>query len=176
MSRIFECLPAWDISPEEDNDMDVADTTVASLGAFITPSATRPTCTASDLLVFFQPLPLVSLSHALDILDVHLESGEILSRWNVPAHLRWFLQSNADVNEQRAWANRMARRAGGSEDRLDTQEDWEWLLEDMIRLSGESNNGRKSAFGLLSQKEIVHIFFSGLLNAGGQFSLSILCG
>jgi hypothetical protein len=174
MSRIFECLPAWDI-PEEDNGVDVADTTVVSLGAFVTPSATRPTCRASDLLVFFHPLPLASLSHALDILDVHLESGEILSRWNVPAPLRWFLQSNTDANEQRARANKMARRAGGSEDQVDTQEDWEWLLEDMIRLSGGSSNGRKSAFGLLSQKEIINIFLSGLLNTGRQFLLSRFC-
>jgi hypothetical protein len=178
MSRIFECLPAWDVSADEDDDEDVADTTVLSLGAFVTPSVTHPTCRASDLLVFFRPLPLASLSRALDILDVHLESGEILSRWSVPAPLRWFLQSNADANEQRAWANKMARRAGGSEDQLNTQEDWEWLLEDMVRLSGESNNGRKSAFGLLSRNEIVHIFFSGLLSTGRQlfFFLSISCG
>lgn len=166
MSRIFECLPAWDITTDEGSDADVADTTVLSLGAFVTPSVTRPTCTASDLLIFFRPLPLASLSRALDILDVHLESGEILSRWNVPAPLRWFLQSNADANEQRAWANKMARRAGDSEEQLNTEEDWEWLLEDMIRLSGDSNNGRKSAFGLLSHSEIVHIFFSGLLSTG----------
>jgi hypothetical protein len=76
------------------------------------------------------------------------------------------LQSNADVNEQRAWANKMARRAGGTNDQLKTQEDWEWLLEDMIRLSSESDNGRKSAFGLLSRNQIVHIFFSGLLSTG----------
>jgi hypothetical protein len=65
----------------------------------------------------------------------------------------------------------MARRAGGSEDQPNIQEDWEWLLEDMIRLSGDSNNGRKSAFGLLSHSETVHIFFSGLLSTGrGLFS------
>ncbi|KAK0464954.1 secretory pathway protein Sec39-domain-containing protein [Desarmillaria tabescens] len=122
MSRIFECLPAWDLSKYEDLDGDAADTTIASLGDFVTPTIARPRCTASDLLVFFKPLPLSSLSRALDILDVHLESGEILSRWSVAAPLRWFLQSMNDEAEQRAWANRMARR------------DWEWLLEDMIKL------------------------------------------
>ncbi|KAF8230679.1 Sec39-domain-containing protein [Tricholoma matsutake] len=171
MSRIFECLPAWDVSLDENDGVDVADTVVLSLGAFVTPSVSRPTCRASDLLVFFRPLPLASLSRALDILDVHLESGEILSRWNVPAPLRWFLHSNADANEQRAWANKMARRAGGPEDRLSSEDDWEWLLQDMIRLSGEGDNGRKSAFGLLSRKEIVHIFFSGLLSTG-QFDIA----
>ena len=169
MSRIFECLPAWDVSPDDDNNnADVADTTMLSLSAFVTPSVTRPACRPSDLLIFFQPLQLTSLSRALDILDNHLESGEILSRWSVPAPLRWFLQSNGDINEQRAWANRMARCAGGPKDQLNTQEDWEWLLEDMIRLSGESNNGRRSAFGLLSREEIVDIFFSGFLSTGRQ--------
>ncbi|KAJ3973725.1 secretory pathway protein Sec39-domain-containing protein [Lentinula raphanica] len=126
MSAIFECLPVWEISAD-DNEEDAADTTITSLGAFVTPSTSRPKTTPSDLLVFFTPLPLSSLSRALDILDVHLESGEILARWSVPAPLR----RNNFISEQRAWANRMARRAGGNEDELTTQEDWEWLLEDI---------------------------------------------
>lgn len=169
MSRIFECLPAWDIS-RDDDEAEAADTTIASLGAFVTPSTSRPHCTASDLLVFFKPLPVSSLSRALDILDIHLEGGEILARWSVPAPLRWFLQSNTDVAEQRAWANRMARRAGGSEDSLNTREDWDWLLEDMLKLSGTGENGLKGAFGLVPRKEIIHIFFGGLLSTGSERS------
>ncbi|KAG5647611.1 hypothetical protein DXG03_008964 [Asterophora parasitica] len=166
MSRIFECLPAWDIARDEDNNEDVADTTISSLGAFVTPTTGRPSCSASDLLVFFKPLPIASLSRALDILDVHLESGEILLRWSVPAPLRWFLQSHNDVNEQRAWANRMARRAGGSDDQLNTQEDWEWLLEDMLKLTGKGDTGLPGAFGLLTRDEVIHLFMSGLLSSG----------
>ncbi|KAJ7293449.1 Sec39-domain-containing protein [Mycena rebaudengoi] len=166
MNQIFECLPAWDITKDEGQEEDAADTTVVSLGAYVTPSTTRPRCTPSDLLVFFQPLPLTSLSRALDILDVHLESGEILSRWSVPAPLRWFLQSNSDSSEQRSWANRMARRAGGSEDKLNTVDDWEWLLEDMLKLSGKGDSGLRGAFGLLSQDEVLRIFLSGLLSTG----------
>ncbi|KAJ7092591.1 secretory pathway protein Sec39-domain-containing protein [Mycena epipterygia] len=165
MNQIFECLPAWNITRDDDQE-DAADTTVVSLGAFVTPSTTRPRCTASDLLIFFQPLPLSSLSRALDILDIHLESGEILSRWSVPAPLRWFLQSNSDVSEQRAWANRMARRAGGSEDKLNSLDDWEWLLEDMLKLTGKGDSGLRGAFGLLSQDEVLRIFLSGLLSTG----------
>ncbi|KAJ6604522.1 secretory pathway protein Sec39-domain-containing protein [Mycena vulgaris] len=165
MNRIFECLPAWDIARDDDQE-DAADTTIVSLGAFVTPSTARPRCTPSDLLIFFQPLPLSSLSRALDILDVHLESGEILSRWSVPAPLRWFLQSNSDVSEQRSWANRMARRAGGSEDKLNKLDDWEWLLEDMLKLSGTGDSGLRGAFGLLSQEEVLKIFMSGLLSTG----------
>ncbi|KAK0208143.1 secretory pathway protein Sec39-domain-containing protein [Desarmillaria ectypa] len=166
MSRIFECLPAWDLSKYEDLDGDAADTTIVSLGDFVTPTIARPRCTASDLLIFFKPLPLSSLSRALDVLDVHLESGEILSRWSVAAPLRWFLQSMNDVAEQRAWANRMARRAGGLADKLNTREDWEWLLEDMIKLSGKGNSDLRGAFGLLSQEEVTRIFFNGLLISG----------
>ncbi|TFK36840.1 secretory pathway protein Sec39-domain-containing protein [Crucibulum laeve] len=166
MSRIFECLPAWDISRDDDNDEDVADTTVASLGTFVKPSIMHPCSTPSELLILFKPLSLSSLSRALDILDVHLESGEIFSRWSVPAPLRWFLQSNGDINEQRSWANRMARRAGGQQDQLNTQEDWEWLLEDMLKLTGKGDNGLKGAFGLLSRDEVTRIFLSGLLSTG----------
>ncbi|KAI0094970.1 Sec39-domain-containing protein [Irpex rosettiformis] len=162
MSRIFECLPAWEVQEDEDE----ADTTIASLGAFVTPSTTQPQATASSLLVFFQPLLKHSLSRALDILDVHLESGEILSRWSVPAPLRWFLQSNGNILEQRAWATRMARQAGGRDDRLESLDDWEWLLDDMLKLSGSSESGLKGAFCLLSGDEVLRIYLSGLLSTG----------
>ncbi|KIM47883.1 hypothetical protein M413DRAFT_62794 [Hebeloma cylindrosporum] len=166
MSNIFECLPVWDISKDEDADEDAADTTIASLGAFVTPNINQPHCTAKDLLIFFQPLPAASLSHALDILDVQLESGEILSRWGVPAPLRWFLQSGRDVNEQRAWANRMARRAGGKDDMLNGLEDWEWLLKDMLKLTGNGDPSSRAAFCSLTKEEISSIFLSGLLSTG----------
>jgi hypothetical protein len=107
-----------------------------------------------------------SLSRALDVLDVHLESGEILSRWNVPARLRWFLQSANDENEQRSWARRMARRAGGSSDEPDSPEEYEWLLDDMIKLSNTGESGLRSAFGLIPKDKVISIFLSGLLNSG----------
>ncbi|KAH9944120.1 secretory pathway protein Sec39-domain-containing protein [Epithele typhae] len=166
MSRIFECLPAWTSAGDDEEDEDETDTTISSLGDFVAPSTTRPKATPSDLLLFFKPLPITSLSRALDVLDVHLESGEILSRWSVPAPLRWFLRSNSSIAEQRSWANRMARRANASNDALDTQEDWEWLLEDMLKLSGDGESGSRSAFCLLSRDDIIRIFFSGLLSTG----------
>ncbi|KDR85333.1 hypothetical protein GALMADRAFT_218426 [Galerina marginata CBS 339.88] len=166
MSSIFECLPVWDVPKDEDGDEEAADTTITSLGAFVTPSTNQPQCTAQDLLLFFQALPLASLSRALDILDVHLESGEILSRWSVPAPLRWFLQSSGEPKEQRAWANRMARRAGGQDDKLNGIEDWEWLLEDMRKLTGNGDPAARGAFCLLSREEIDGIFLTGLLSTG----------
>lgn len=173
MSRIFECLPAWE-TPDDEDEADEADTTIASLGAFVVPSTTRPRCTPSDLLLFFKPLPSTSLSRALDVLDVHLESGEILSRWSVPAPLRWFLQSNGNIMEQRAWANRMARQAGGADDKLESLEDWEWLLEDMLKLAGSGDSGLRGAFCLLSKDDVSRIYFAGLISAGSRFLEFIL--
>ncbi|KAI0931911.1 hypothetical protein AcW2_000682 [Taiwanofungus camphoratus] len=166
MSRIFECLPAWNILEQDEDEADEAETTITSLGAFVTPTTTRPRCTPADLMVFFNPLPSSSLSHALDVLDVHLESAEILARWSVPAPLRWFLCSNSSIAEQRSWASRMARRAGGSHDQPESQDDWEWLLEDMLKLSGSGESGSRSAFCLLSRDDVIRIFFSGLLSTG----------
>ncbi|KAJ3516460.1 hypothetical protein NLJ89_g1117 [Agrocybe chaxingu] len=167
MSSIFECLPVWDVSDAGNGNEDAANTTVASLGEFVTPSTNQPQCTAKDLLIFFKPLPFASLSQALDILDVHLESGEILARWSVPAPLRWFLQSSSNLVEQRAWANRMARRAGGTEDRLNGIEDWEWLLKDMLKLTG-GDSSAKGAFCLLGREEVMSIFLGGLLSTGNH--------
>ena len=173
MSSIFECLPAWEITPGTEDEADEADATIMSLGSFVGPSTTRPHCSPSDLMHFFKPLPLVSLSRALDILDVHLESGEILSRWNVGAPLRWFLQSAHDAVEQRAWANRMARRTGNSS-ALNGRDEWEWLLEDMLKLCGNSETGLKSAFGLLEREEVSSIFFAGLLSLGCEYLSHLL--
>lgn len=171
MSRIFECLPAWDTPEEDEESADETDTTIASLGDFLTPSTTQPRTTPSDLLLFFKPLPTTSLSRALDVLDIHLVSGEILARWSVPAPLRWFLQSGSNISEQRSRASRMARRANTSEDKLDTQEDWEWLLEDMLKLAGTGEPGSRSAFSLLSRDDIIRVFFSGLLSTGSKWPL-----
>ena len=168
MSSIFECLPAWEITPGTEDEADEADATIVSLGSFVAPSTTRPHSSPSELMLFFKPLPLVSLSRALDILDVHLESGEILSRWSVGAPLRWFLQSAHNAVEQRAWANRMARRTGNSNE-LDGRDEWEWLLEDMLKLCGDSETGLKSAFGLLSRQEVSSVFFAGLLSSGCEY-------
>lgn len=174
MSRIFECMPAWDSGyVADEGEEDEADTTITSLGAFVTPSTTQPHVTASDLLLFFEPLRASSLSRALDVLDVHLESGEILSRWNVPARLRWFLQSAEDGKEQRSWARRMARRAGGSSDEPDSPEEYEWLLLDMIKLSNTGESGLRSAFALISKEEVISTFLSGLLNSGSERPFSV---
>ena len=168
MGQIFECLPDWSGASGDEEFEDAVEMTITSLGTYVTPTTARPKCTPSDLFVFFRPLPLPSLSRALDILDVHLESGEILSRWDAPAPLRWLLQSSNDKNSQRARAVRMARRPGTNR-ALHSQADWEWLLEDMLKLCRTNDNGLRGAFGLLSQAEILSIFLSGLLSTGRKF-------
>ena len=159
MSRIFECLPDWQV----DQNAEAADTTLRSMAGFVAPSATRSSPTAQELFLFFQPLPPASLSRALDILDVHLESGEILAKWDVPAPLRWLLQSAHDQGQQRARATRMARRNGEGAP-LDDDEAWTALLKDMLKLAGGKEGFLKGAFGLLSKDQIKKIFFEGLLS------------
>ncbi|CAE6511414.1 unnamed protein product [Rhizoctonia solani] len=160
MSSIFECLPAWEISESEENDPDAdeADTTLASLAAFVTPTTAKPRTAPADLYTFFRPLPARALSRALDVLDVHLESGEVLSRWGVPAPLRWFVQSAGNAALQRSWAIKMARRSGA--------EGGEILLDDMIKLSGGALGDLRGAFGALKKDEVIRIFFEGLLSSG----------
>ncbi|KIJ45144.1 hypothetical protein M422DRAFT_167113 [Sphaerobolus stellatus SS14] len=164
MSRIFECLPAWDEINEDERDE--ADMTLLSLGDFVAPSTSRPKCSAQELLIFFTPLPFSALSRIVDVLDVHLESGEILSRWNVPAPLRWFLQSANDEGQQRAWATRMARQAGNGGEEPESEDEWLELLDDMLKLVGGGEGALRGAFGLLSKEEVTRIFFSGLLSSG----------
>ncbi|KAI0002081.1 hypothetical protein BJV77DRAFT_1146898 [Russula vinacea] len=148
MSQIFECLPDWSGASGDEDFEDAVEMTITSLGTYVTPTTARPTCTPSDLYVFFRPLPLPSLSRALDILD-----------------------SSNDKNSQRARAVRMARRPGTNH-ALHGQSDWEWLLEDMLKLCRTNDNGLRGAFGLLSQAEILSIFLSGLLSTGRKADIA----
>ncbi|EJU01849.1 hypothetical protein DACRYDRAFT_100138 [Dacryopinax primogenitus] len=184
MSKIFECLPAWPSAGEDE-----AETTVASLAAFVAPS-TQAKPGPEELLLFFNPLPRGALSQLLDVLDVHLESGELLAKWNSPAPLRWFLQSKEDKEAQRAWATRLTRGVARSLGAEDGEGEWRNLWEDMERLAGdlepeiEEEEGEKDAwdeneneererektnrpaFGLLGREEVAKVFFAGLLSSG----------
>jgi hypothetical protein len=165
MARILEALPAWE---NRDEDNSSAETTLASLGAFVAPTTARAKASPAELLLFFKPLPAVALSRAIDILDVHIESGVILAHWGVPAPLRWFLQSHDDIDVQRSWAVRMARQASDLGEHVDTEDMWQALLDDMLKLSRHGTEGLRGAFGLLDRDEIIRIFFSGLISSGGK--------
>ena len=63
MSHILECMLAWNSSYVANTcEEDEADTTIASLGPFVTPST--PRVTSSGLLLFLQLLHASSLSRA----------------------------------------------------------------------------------------------------------------
>lgn len=185
MSAIFECLPDWPAPPPEtvEEGANSADTTLSSLTSFVQPSASRlHAAPPEDLYIFFKPLPSAALSRALDILDVHLECGEILARWGVPAPLAWFLQSAGDAKEQKSWATRMARRATLSLDEplpsRSSKDDggvakYTALLTDMLRLVGPSSENARGAFRLLGRLEVTKIFFSGLLSTGSKLLLCL---
>ena len=169
MSRIFECQPDWGDDREDDDE---AYATLKSLSMFVAPSTSRARANSEELLVFFKPLPASALSRLLDVLDVHLESGEILSRWNVAAPLQWFLLSGEDEAQQRARAVRMSRRSASDGMSMDEAQ-WRSLFDDMIKLTS-SGEGIKSAFGLLKRDEVARIFFAGLLSSGSM-SHQTLC-
>jgi hypothetical protein len=161
MSSIFECLPVWEIVSDDQDDQDAAATTLESLGAFVRPSTSQiAPPVASDMYLFFSPLPFASLSRALDILDVHLESGELLSKWGISCPLRFFVQCAGDAEEQRACAVRMAR---GAVSEIGSMQEWEALLADMLKLCGGGDGLLRGAFGALSRQEVLGIFLEGLL-------------
>jgi neuroblastoma-amplified sequence len=165
LSRIFECQPDWGDEREEDDE---AFATLASLATFVTPSASRAMATAQELLIFFKPLPASALSRLLDVLDAHLEGGEILSKWGVDTPLQWFLLSADNEVEQRSRAVRMSRRAIHQGAELEDEASWRALFDDMLKLTSNGEAGVKPAFGRLTPAEIAKIFFTGLLSSGSK--------
>ena len=165
MSAIFECLPVWDVSGGDlDSDKEATATTLDSIATFVRPTrAGAHPSTAKDLFVFFTPLPFASLSRALDILDVHLESGEILARWDTPVQLRFLLQSARDKAEQKELAEKMVRRQGAGPH---TDARWAALWSDMKKLSGGDDALLRGAFGVLTVEEMMKIYLGGVLASG----------
>ncbi|OCF34580.1 hypothetical protein I316_03621 [Kwoniella heveanensis BCC8398] len=164
MSSIFECLPVWELSgTDPESDAELTSTTLDSIATFVRPtSASAPPPTSRDLFVFFHPLPFASLSRALDILDVHLESGEILARWNVPTQLRFLLQSARDSSEQKELAEKMVRRQ-----RALGEDGWRRLWDEMGRLAGGEDSGLlRGALGMLNIRERGRIYLGGLISSG----------
>lgn len=168
MSAIFECLPVWDVSGGDlESDKEATATTLESIASFIRPSvSSNEAHGARYLFIFFKPLPFSSLSRALDILDVHLESGEILARWDVRVYLSTLLQSATDSNEQITLAEKMVRRQRGIDERR-----WMQLWEDMCKLQGGDDQLLRGAFGMLPRKELMRIFLGGLLSSGSESKL-----
>lgn len=167
MSSIFECLPVWELTGEDAEDEELTSTTLDSISNFLRPtSASTPPPTKSDILFFFQPLPFASLSRALDILDVQLESGEILARWGVEKRLGELLGMTGDQKGQMELAEKLARQ-GGPSIRKGGEDRWRKLWNDMERLS--SGEGLlKGALGTLTLQARGRIYFDGILRSGGK--------
>lgn len=173
-SAIFECLPVWDISGRDPkDDAELTSTTLDSIAAFVRPSPAQPRPPKpTDLMMFFAPLPFASLSRALDILDVHLESGEMLARWNTPVEMRFLLQSARDAAEQIELLKRMVKRA--SEQRYDVkrrreeEERWDRLWSDLLRLNGSGDQLLRGAFGMIDGADIMRIYLGGILRSGSM--------
>lgn len=166
MSGIFECLPVWDVSGGDlESDKEATATTLDSIATFVRPttSSARPP-TAKDLFIFFKPLPFAALSRALDILDVHLESGEILARWDTAVQLRFLLQSARDREEQIQLAEKLVRRQAGTRN----SDKWPKLWEDMCRLSGGDDALLRGAFGMLNVEDMMTVYLKGIFSSGSK--------
>jgi hypothetical protein len=167
-SAIFECLPVWDVSGgDPESDKEATAMTLDSIATFVRPrkAGDKPP-TAQDLYLFFTPLPFASLSRALDILDVHLESGEILARWDTPVQLRFLLQSARDKGDQTELAEKMVRRQAAKGPHTDVR--WSGLWGDMIKLNGGGESLLRGAFGVLSVEDLMRIYLGGLLGCGSK--------
>ena len=167
MSAIFECLPVWDVSSQRnsDDDKELTSTTLDSIATFVRPrKAGDAPPTARDLFFFFSPLPFASLSRALDILDVHLESGEILSRWDTPVQLRFLLQSAGHHQDQLELAEKMVRRQSARG--VNTEAKWASLWTDILKLSGGEDTSLRGAFGMLTVQELMRLYLAGILASG----------
>ncbi|ORY29557.1 secretory pathway protein Sec39-domain-containing protein [Naematelia encephala] len=170
MSAVFECLPVWDVSGGDlESDKEATASTLEAIATFVRPTkAGIAPPTSKDLFIFFHPLPFASLSRALDILDVHLESGEILARWDVAVQLRFLLQSSRDRGDQLELAEKMCRRQAikGLDERR-----WDALWSDMKKLNGGDDALLRGAFGVLSYDDMMRVYLGGLL-ASGRFDIA----
>ncbi|GAA6061345.1 hypothetical protein JCM10212_004826 [Sporobolomyces blumeae] len=176
MGKIFECLPAFSDDPS--HDASAARVDLFSLSTSLAP------LTPSKLFEALSSASASSLSHALDLLDLHLSQLETFSRYSCPTPLSWFLESHNSVAAQRSWATRLARTAAsggggfsGNDAEFESEDEWLGLGEVMRELTDQQGedasrtgepgqSGMGKAFWLLGEDEVWRIFFGGLLGAG----------
>ncbi|CAG8820803.1 18300_t:CDS:2, partial [Racocetra persica] len=98
-------------------------------------------------------------------LGIHLNAAKILSRYNNPIPLRWFLQSAKNYTMQKQLCIQLSRRANDSEvdgEHFENESEWIQLLEDMKILQGDG----RGVLGEISIEGIYENFISGLLSCG----------
>ncbi|KDE03183.1 hypothetical protein MVLG_06303 [Microbotryum lychnidis-dioicae p1A1 Lamole] len=171
--KIFECLPAFNDASNDDEAAPSSDPkmTLYSLVSSSTSAAPTPKTLYTHLL----PFAASRLSASLDLLDLHLAQAEVFSRYSCAVPLSWFLISHNDLKAQKAWATRLARTAstGGGGKRgevgeFESEDEWVALMEDMVGFTQgreEQGDGLRKAFGLLSEEDVLRIFFGGLIAA-----------
>lgn len=150
MGKMFECLPALETSSSPIHQ---------SLTAVIPATAVKPV----DIYSIVSSFNPAETSAALDQLDIHLEAGETFARWNVPQPLIWFLQTGSTASGQKKLATRICRQATTTD--FESEDEWNALMEDLVRLCAD-NGELKGALGMLEEKEVLQVFFNGLLSAG----------
>lgn len=162
VSAIVDCLPALSSAAPEGS--------TATTPLLVASAAPRPEELYQRLLQFSSS----DLSRAMDALDVHVEQAEILERWHAPVRLSWFSQHAHDAAAQKSLAlklvNSACRAFQRGEDWLENQDDWEALMEDLVRLARpgkEVDPDLWPALGQLDQQEVLDLFFKGLLRSGG---------
>lgn len=164
MSKIFECLPAFDgfasaSSAPKTQDVDLFELAAASAADVARPAgpaSTAPPPPSPSPSVFFTALsfaPPSALSAHLDTLDLHLSQLEALLRYHsAPSTgLFWFLSSYRFETAQRNWATRLARTAAsggagadGDEGEFESADMWLELMEFMAEgtgVAGEKASG-----------------------------------
>ncbi|CAO3702304.1 unnamed protein product [Rhizopus stolonifer] len=156
--RLFECLPIFPDTPQQDNEM---------IGM-----ATILPYTSTPLGVFtaLQNAGAFGLTLMMDMLQGHLSSAEVLARYHSHVPLRWYLEEQSAKSQQQLCTRMASQAAGGVESggsHFDRDDDWRELLDDMIRLRDDG----KGVFGKLDSATILEIFFSSLLRCA-RFKLA----
>lgn len=152
MSRVFECLPAFESPPSApsrlDNDDDGDDADLFSLAASLNNKGAPPSAAPTPAEIFraLASASPAALSAHLDTLDLHLSQLETFLRYSSPpstSGLAWFLSSYRDRAAQLQWATRLARTAsiggGGGEDgsgEFESEDEWVGLMEFMADATG----------------------------------------
>lgn len=168
VSKILDCLPALESAAEQ------------PLSHLQLVSTASPT--PAELYRTLLDMSRADLSRAMDALDVHLEQAETLARWHNPVRLSWFSQHAQDASAQRSLATKVAQSACRAsqrrEDWMENQDDWEALMEDLLRMARPEKDVEEDllpAFGQLGRQELMHMFFKALLSSGCECCATPLC-
>lgn len=156
---IFDCLPSLEgTNANTDNEIDL----------------TRSVMSAADLYKEFGRLDGPALVHAMDILEAHLQAGEIFDKWESPTTLLSLASSEHTREAQERLCLRAIRQASGGVEtggsKMTREREWFSLLQDLQKLR-ESINSAPGVLNLVSSEEISKWIVEALLSCG-RFNLA----